>query len=168
MDFRGVSWYLALSAYIVICKTLLDAFTINIYCLFQLIPVGTTIFDRIRAVDTDAGVNGLAEYFVIPGDNKTIENANAADGYQYFSIPLPHQGQVTVNRSLDYERTQKYLVTIVASVSIYLNYITYWRSASHGRPEVSYRFFFSIDFLLFFLFLTIFSPRQLCAKVQKA
>ncbi|CAH0723630.1 unnamed protein product, partial [Brenthis ino] len=81
----------------------------------ELIPVGTTIFDRIRAVDTDAGVNGLAEYFIIPGDNKTIEDANAADGYQYFSIPLPHQGQVTVNRSLDYERTQKYLVTIVAS-----------------------------------------------------
>lgn len=81
----------------------------------ELIPVGTTIFDRIRAVDTDAGVNGLAEYFIVPGDNKTIENANAADGYQYFSIPLPHQGQVTVNRSLDYERTQKYLVTIVAS-----------------------------------------------------
>lgn len=85
---------------------------------FQLVPLGTTIFDGIRAVDIDAGVNGLAEYFIIPGDNKTLEETNAVDGYGYFAIPLPHQGQVTVNRTLDYERTQKYLVTILASVSI--------------------------------------------------
>ncbi|XP_061384325.1 cadherin-99C [Danaus plexippus] len=81
----------------------------------ELIPIGSTIFDGIRALDPDAGVNGLAEYFIIPGDNKTLEAANAADGYTNFEIPIPHQGQVTVNRSLDYERTQKYLVTIVAS-----------------------------------------------------
>ncbi|KAI5636358.1 cadherin domain-containing protein [Phthorimaea operculella] len=81
----------------------------------ELVPIGTTIFDGIRAVDIDAGVNGLSEYFIVPGDNKTLEAENAVDGYMYFSIPLPHQGQVAVNRSLDYERTQKYLVTIVAS-----------------------------------------------------
>ncbi|XP_059058690.1 cadherin-99C [Achroia grisella] len=81
----------------------------------ELVSIGTTIFDRIRAVDPDAGVNGLAEYFIVPGDNATLEAANAADGYGHFAIPLPHQGQVTVNRSLDYERTQRYLVTIVAS-----------------------------------------------------
>lgn len=40
----------------------------------------------------------------------------SADGYGYFSINLPHQGQVTVNRTLDYERTQRYLLTLVASV----------------------------------------------------
>lgn len=62
----------------------------------------------------------MAEYFVIPGDNKTFENTNIADGYGYFVIQVPHVGQVTVNRSLDYERTQKYLVTIVASVSYIL------------------------------------------------
>ncbi|XP_049870915.1 cadherin-99C isoform X2 [Pectinophora gossypiella] len=81
----------------------------------ELVPIGTTIFDGIKALDIDAGVNGLAEYFIIPGDNKTLEADNAVDGYTYFTIPLPHQGQVAVNRSLDYERTQKYLVTIVAS-----------------------------------------------------
>ncbi|XP_045767682.1 cadherin-99C isoform X1 [Maniola jurtina] len=81
----------------------------------ELVPIGTTIFDGIRAVDIDAGVNGLSEYFVIPGDNSTLDEAKAVDGYGYFTIPVPHQGQVTVNRSLDYERTQKYLVTIVAS-----------------------------------------------------
>ncbi|KAJ0177892.1 hypothetical protein K1T71_006765 [Dendrolimus kikuchii] len=81
----------------------------------ELVPIGTTVFDGIRAVDIDAGVNGLAEYFIIQTDNKTLEENNAADGYSFFSIPLPHVGQVTVNRTLDYERTQKYLVTIVAS-----------------------------------------------------
>lgn len=89
--------------------------------MYQLVPLGTTIFDGIRAVDIDAGVNGLSEYFIIPGDNATLEEAHAVDGYGFFAIPLPHQGQVTVNRTLDYERTQKYLVTIVASVSIYIS-----------------------------------------------
>ncbi|XP_041989254.1 cadherin-99C [Aricia agestis] len=81
----------------------------------ELVPIGSTIFDGVRAKDIDTGVNGLAEYFVVPGDNGTLEAAHAADGYEYFTIPLPHQGQVAVNRSLDYERNQKYLVTIVAS-----------------------------------------------------
>ncbi|RVE54613.1 hypothetical protein evm_000734 [Chilo suppressalis] len=81
----------------------------------ELVPIGTTIFEGIRAVDIDAGVNGLAEYYIIPGDNATLEAANAADGYGFFAVPVPHQGQVIVNRSLDYERTQQYLVTIVAS-----------------------------------------------------
>ncbi|XP_048489544.1 cadherin-99C [Plutella xylostella] len=81
----------------------------------ELTPIGTTIFNNIKAVDQDAGVNGLAEYFIVPGDNETLRANNAEDGYGYFSIALPHQGQVTVNRTLDYERTQQYLVTIVAS-----------------------------------------------------
>lgn len=89
----------------------------------QLVPIGTTIFEGIRAVDIDAGVNGLSEYFIIPGDNKTLEEANAVDGYSYFSIPLPHQGVVTVNRTLDYERTKLYLVTIVASVSYFSTFV---------------------------------------------
>lgn len=86
----------------------------------QLAPIGTTVFEKIRAVDIDAGVNGLAEYYIVPGDNSTLENQNASDGYGYFSIPLPHQGIVTINRTLDYERTQKFLVTIVASVSLFI------------------------------------------------
>lgn len=97
-------------------------------CLLQLTPVGTTVFQGVQATDADAGVNGLVEYMVVPGDPAAINAANqargqgqprvhVADGYGYFSINLPHQGQVTVNRSLDYERTQRYLVTIVATVS---------------------------------------------------
>lgn len=42
---------------------------------------------------------------------------HAEDGYGYFAINLPHQGQVTVNRTLDFEKTQRYYLTIVASVS---------------------------------------------------
>ena len=38
------------------------------------------------------------------------------NGYGVFSINLPHQGAVTLNRTLDYEKSNKYYVTIVASV----------------------------------------------------
>ncbi|XP_026273024.1 cadherin-99C [Frankliniella occidentalis] len=88
----------------------------------ELTPVGTTVFQGVQAVDADSGVNGLVEYLVVPGDPAAVAATNqgqprvhVADGYGYFSINLPHQGQVTVNRSLDYERTQRYFVTIVAT-----------------------------------------------------
>lgn len=96
----------------------------KIFIPFQLTPIGTTIFQGIQARDADAGVNGLVEYLILPGDGKGLGNDDGigrnritvADGYGFFSINLPHQGQVTVNRSLDYEKTQRYLVTVVASV----------------------------------------------------
>ncbi|XP_043259907.1 cadherin-99C isoform X1 [Colletes gigas] len=89
----------------------------------ELTPVGSTIFKNIVAEDADAGVNGIVEYSIAPGDGTGIGNNDevgrnritTADGYGYFSINLPHQGQVTVNRTLDFERTQRYLVTILAS-----------------------------------------------------
>ncbi|KAG8040868.1 hypothetical protein G9C98_001856 [Cotesia typhae] len=102
----------------------LDRDTENLsHVVFQLTPVGSTIFQNVVAVDADAGVNGLVEYSIAPGDGNGIGSNNAvgrdrittADGYGYFSINLPHQGQVTVNRTLDFERTQRYLVTILAS-----------------------------------------------------
>ncbi|XP_011167786.2 cadherin-99C isoform X1 [Solenopsis invicta] len=86
----------------------------------ELTPVGSTIFKNVDAIDADAGVNGIVEYSIAPGDGSRIEGVGrnritTVDGYGYFSINLPHQGQVTVNRTLDYERTQRYLVTILAS-----------------------------------------------------
>ncbi|XP_067617617.1 cadherin-99C [Eurosta solidaginis] len=80
-------------------------------------PVGTTVFRNIQALDKDAGVNGLVEYFIVEGStNKTEdEKMTIADGYGIFAISYPHQGQVTVARSLDYEKVQRYLLTIEAS-----------------------------------------------------
>lgn len=89
----------------------------------ELTPVGTTIFQFIHAKDKDAGVNGLVEYSIIPlkdniGSEYDVGNSRitSADGYGFFAINLPHQGQVTVNRTLDYEKTQRYYLNILATV----------------------------------------------------
>lgn len=84
----------------------------------ELSPVGTTVFTGLKAVDPDAGANGLVEYRVVPARvaaGRANERLSVADGSQYFAINLPHQGQVTVAKALDYERTQRYLLTVVAS-----------------------------------------------------
>uniref|UniRef100_A0A182XM03 Cadherin domain-containing protein n=1 Tax=Anopheles quadriannulatus TaxID=34691 RepID=A0A182XM03_ANOQN len=82
-------------------------------------PVGTTIFRSIQATDKDAGVNGLVEYFIVEGSQNISDispnTLTAADGFGVFAIAYPHQGQVTVVKTLDYERTQRYYLTIVAS-----------------------------------------------------
>lgn len=75
----------------------------------ELTPVGSTVFRKVHADDIDAGVNGQVDYSIIPGSTNPD-----SDGYGYFSITLPHQGLITVNRSLDYERTSVYYVTIKA------------------------------------------------------
>ncbi|XP_024216302.1 cadherin-99C, partial [Halyomorpha halys] len=82
----------------------------------ELSPVGTTIFTGLKATDPDAGANGLVEYRVVKGSaGGAEERLTVADGSQHFAINLPHQGQVTVARPLDYEKTQRYLITVVAS-----------------------------------------------------
>lgn len=58
------------------------------------------------------GVNGQVDYTIIPGNTSP-----ESDGYGIFSINLPHQGLITVNKSLDYERTSFYYITIKAMVS---------------------------------------------------
>ncbi|KAG5673648.1 hypothetical protein PVAND_003676 [Polypedilum vanderplanki] len=87
-------------------------------------PVGTTIFKDIKAIDIDAGVNGAVEYFLVEGaasiinfrnDSKNSTLINAVDGFGVFAISYPHQGHVTVVKTLDYERVQRYYLTIVAS-----------------------------------------------------
>lgn len=64
---------------------------------FQSTPVGTTIFRNIQALDKDAGVNGLVEYFIVEGSTNTTEDEKMtiADGYGTFAISFPHQGQVS-------------------------------------------------------------------------
>ncbi|KAH8294616.1 hypothetical protein KR018_000432 [Drosophila ironensis] len=75
-------------------------------------PVGTTIFRNIQALDKDAGVNGLVEYFIA---NTSDPNNSSEDAYGTFAISFPHQGQVTVAKTLDYEKTKRYYLTIIAS-----------------------------------------------------
>lgn len=89
----------------------------------ELTPIGTTIYHHVLAKDKDIGVNGLVEYKVVEGNSTGVgyeqgigrARVTSADGYGFFAINLPHQGQITVNRTLDYEKTQRYYVTIVAS-----------------------------------------------------
>ena len=59
--------------------------------------MGTTIFRNIQALDKDAGVNGLVEYFIVEGSTNTTEDEKMtiADGYGTFAISFPHQGQVS-------------------------------------------------------------------------
>ncbi|XP_017860568.1 PREDICTED: protocadherin-15 [Drosophila arizonae] len=80
-------------------------------------PLGTTVYRNIQALDKDAGVNGLVEYFIVKGDANSTEDEKltSADGYGTFAISFPHQGQVTVAKTLDYEKIQRYYLTIVAS-----------------------------------------------------
>lgn len=66
----------------------------------------------------DAGVNGAVEYFIVQGTTKTVSSEKfSADGFETFSITYHHQGHITLVKSLDYERTQRYYLTIIASVS---------------------------------------------------
>jgi len=50
------------------------------------------------AEDMDSGSNMQIEYSVVPGDG------SQNDGYNYFVINLPHQGNVTVAKELDFEK----------------------------------------------------------------
>lgn len=64
-------------------------------------------------------MNGLIEYSLVPSDEPLDDEQgtiHAEDGFGYFAINLPHQGQVTVNRTLDFEKTQRYYLTVVATV----------------------------------------------------
>ncbi|XP_073993428.1 cadherin 99C isoform X1 [Rhodnius prolixus] len=81
----------------------------------ELTPIGTTVFQGLKAEDADAGVNGLVEYRIIKGEPHPEERLQVADGSDHFAINLPHQGQITVNKALDYEKTQRYLLTVIAT-----------------------------------------------------
>lgn len=76
----------------------------------QNTPYGTTIFRNIQAIDKDAGVNGLVEYFIVKGEpssNSTDDKLTSADGYGTFDIAYPHQGQVK-ERPNDYALKTNY------------------------------------------------------------
>ena len=81
-------------------------------------PVNTTVFRGLKAHDPDSNVNGQVEFRVVPADNNDIdgdEETDDSDGYGAFEIDLPHQGLLRLTEKLDYERTKRHYVTIVAS-----------------------------------------------------
>ncbi|RWS15678.1 protocadherin-15-like isoform X1 [Dinothrombium tinctorium] len=86
-------------------------FTSNFYntSISELVPVGTTVFRNLLALDRDSGPNGLVEYYTAALDG------TASDGYNYFEIKMPHQGLVTVKKQLDYEKTNVYYLKVVAT-----------------------------------------------------
>ncbi|GIY89514.1 cadherin-99C [Caerostris extrusa] len=77
--------------------------------LFKARSYETTVSEDLSATDADSDSNGLVEYSTAPGDS------TEKDGYPYFSINLPHQGLVTVQRTLDYERSSIYYLTVLAT-----------------------------------------------------
>ncbi|XP_050294063.1 cadherin-99C isoform X2 [Anthonomus grandis grandis] len=87
----------------------------------ELTPIGTTIYQNILAKDKDSGVNGQVEYSIVKGSDIPSDEGigrtriHSEDGYGYFAINYPHQGQVTVKKTLDFEKTQRYYVTILAT-----------------------------------------------------
>lgn len=72
-----------------------------IFMYLQSTPVGSTVFSDIKALDNDAGVNGLVEYFIVEGFHNITDNIpstlKVADGFGTFAISYPHQGQVRYN-----------------------------------------------------------------------
>ena len=87
--------------------------------------MGTSVF-QAQASDLDTGVNGMVEYSVVPSgaDVATMaqeSSGRVADGFGWFSVKLPHQGHIVVNRTLNYERTTKYFVTLQATVRPFFN-----------------------------------------------
>lgn len=74
----------------------------------ELAPIGTTIYRGLQTSDEDSSVNGLVEYFVVPG------NGSKVDGYKIFGIDLPYQGYVTLRQPMDYENINYYEVIISA------------------------------------------------------
>ncbi|XP_061163889.1 protocadherin Fat 4-like [Saccostrea echinata] len=65
------------------------------------VQIGTTLL-RVTATDADTGLNGVVRFFIIRGDN----NAD-------FSMD-PSNGVLRVQKNLDYERVNRYTLTVQA------------------------------------------------------
>lgn len=83
----------------------------------QLTPVGTSVA-TVKTVDADTGVNALVEYSVIPGNvpEEELQKGRVGDGIKHFKMKSSNSGEVVLQSGLDFEKVQKYFVTIQATV----------------------------------------------------
>lgn len=83
----------------------------------QLTPVGTSVA-TVKTVDADTGVNALVEYSVIPGNvpEEELQKGRVSDGIKHFKMKSSNSGEIVLQSGLDFEKVQKYFVTVQAMV----------------------------------------------------
>jgi len=88
----------------------------------QLTTVGTSVA-AVKTVDADTGVNALVEYLVIPGNvpEEELQKGRVSDGVKHFKMKSSNSGEIILQKGLDFEKVQKYFVTIQATVRIKFN-----------------------------------------------
>jgi len=79
----------------------------------------------VKTVDADTGVNALVEYLVIPGNvpEEELQKGRVSDGVKHFKMKSSNSGEIILQKGLDFEKVQKYFVTIQATVCGKLNVI---------------------------------------------
>jgi protocadherin-15 len=88
----------------------------------QLTTVGTSVA-AVKTVDADTGVNALVEYLVIPGNvpEEELQKGRVSDGVKHFKMKSSNSGEIILQKGLDFEKVQKYFVTIQATVRVKFN-----------------------------------------------
>lgn len=81
----------------------------------ELTPVGTSVA-TVKTADADTGVNALVEYLVIPGNvpEEELQKGRVSDGVKHFKMKSSNSGEIILQKGLDFEKVQKYFVTIQA------------------------------------------------------
>ncbi|XP_050534289.1 cadherin-99C isoform X2 [Daktulosphaira vitifoliae] len=81
----------------------------------ELTSVGSSVAS-VKTKDADTGVNALVEYLVVPGNvpEEELQKGRVGDGAKYFKMKSSNSGEVILQKGLDFEKIQKYFVTIQA------------------------------------------------------
>lgn len=82
--------------------------------------MGTSVA-AVKTVDADAGVNALVEYTIIAGNvpEEELQKGRVSDGAKHFKMKSSNSGEITLQKGLDFEKVQKYFVTVQASVCLH-------------------------------------------------
>lgn len=79
----------------------------------------------VKTADADTGINALVEYLVIPGNvpEEELQKGRVGDGVKHFKMKSSNSGEITLQKGLDFEKVQKYFVTIQATVRLRFTFI---------------------------------------------